>query len=400
MKNTAQWIIVTGVFLFVHFELLFLLLAVILLITQRRYIYKPKLLLYLIPVWMVSLASTWLIDYQFEKPIQQILVVTAFLLLYEQFFYFNRLHLVSLFRKYIYMSYLVCLVGLLQALIFMVSRVDVISFLPFYHSTQIISANLLRITSTLSEGGSLGIAMMPALFYLFIYRDPYHILGIKKWLVLLVSLLTLSPFVYIFCVIALLYRLNSMFGRYKTVAGVVVVSVLISGLVILEPFGGRYKSDNGIWNRIADSYIAVTRMGNSRLNSVVAKSRNASSTVLATNMYIALHAPSRLVGTGIGTHPQSYARLVQARYQKTDLNLNVDDGYSLFNRILSEFGFLGLLLYLFFIIRWFNKGNLINVCFLSMIICLFMRGGNYVLYGVIFAHFFYYYTSRFKLSVR
>ena len=400
MKNAAQWLVVMGVFLVSHFELLLLLSAILWLITLCHYIYKPKLLLCLIPVWAISMTATWLVGYQFEKPIQQIAVLTSFILLYEQFFLFNRLHLMSLFRKYIYMVYIICLIGLFQELIFIMTGTNIMRFLPSYHSTQLVNTYFLRITSTLAEGGNLGISLMPALVYLFIYKDPYHILGFRKWVVSFLSLLTLSPFVYIFWLVAIFYHFNRIFGRYKTVTGAIVVVSIIIGLSILRPFGGRYSNDNDIWNRINDSYIAMTRMGNDRLNNVISQSHNISSMVLATNMYIAFHAPSRIFGTGVGTHPQSYAALVHAKYKKTDLNLNVDDGYSLFNRLLSEFGIIGVLLYVFFIIRTFNKSNMINVCFFCMLICLFLRGGNYVLYGTVFAHFFYYYTSRFKLTVR
>ncbi len=400
MKNAVQWLVVTGVFLFRYVELFLLVSAVFLLISQRHYIYKTKILFYLIPVWMISLTATWLVDYEFEKPIQQIIIVTSFLLLYEQFFLFNRLNLCTLFKKYIFLSYIICLIGLLQELVFISTGTNIMSLLPTYHSTQMINSFLLRITSTLNEGGCLGIALMPALVYLFVYQDPYHILGIRKWIVLVVSLLTLSPFVYISCIVTIFYHLNRIFRRYKMITGVMVVVILFAGLAIINPFGERYKSDNGIWNRINDSYAAMTKMENDRLKNIVSQRQNISSKVLATNMYIALHAPSRIIGTGIGTHAQSYAALVHAKYKETDLNLNVDDGYSLFNRIFSEFGFLGLLLYVFFIIRTFNKHNMINVCLFCMIICLFLRGGNFVLYGTIFAHFFYYFTSRFKLTVR
>ena len=398
MKQTAQWLVVTGVFLVSHVELGLLLLAVLLLITQYRSVFPPKLLLVLIPVWLLSLTVTWLVDYAFGKPVQQILLLTAFILLYEQFFRFNRLNLLSLFRKYIYLTYIICLIGLFQELVFMATGTNIIEYLPSYHSTRLVGASLMRITSTLAEGGNLGIAIMPALVYLFIFRDPFQILGRRKWVVLLVALLTLSPFVFIFCVVAFFWHLNRLFGRYKTLTGALVAVVVLIGVVSLDPFGGGYKSELGIWDRIGDSYTAVARMGNSRLNTVVSKSRTPSSTVLATHMYVGLHAPSRLFGTGIGTHPQSYAALVRAKYRKTDMNLNVDDGYALFNRILSEFGFVGLLLYVVFLIRFFNKDNMINVCFLSMMLCLFLRGGNYVLYGTVFAHFFYGYTARFKLS--
>ena len=400
MKQTAQWLVVIGLFQDRYVELFLLLSAVFLLIAQCHCIYKSRILLYLVPVWMISLTATWLVGYEFEKPIQQIVIVTSFLLLYEQFFLSNRLNLLALFRKYIYLSYIICLIGLFQELIFMATGTNVMRLLPTYHSTQIINVFLMRITSTLNEGGCLGIAMMPALVYLFIYKDPYHLLGIRKWLMLLVSLLTLSPFVYIFCVVAFFYHLNRVFGRYKMITGVMVVVILFAGVAIINPFGERYKSDNGIWNRINDSYSAVSNMGNARLNNIVSYRRNTSSMVLATNLYIALHAPSRLFGTGIGTHAQSHAMLVHAKYRKSELDFNVDDGYSLFNRLFSEFGIIGLLLYVVFLIRFFNKDNMINICLFCMLICLFLRGGNYVLYGTVFAHFFYYYTARYKLSVR
>lgn len=153
---------------------------------------------------------------------------------------------------------------------------------------------------------------------------------------------------------------------------------------------------NHIFMRIGDTYKVIINMNENELADILAFSGNASTSVIATNMYIGFYAPSRLFGTGIGTNAQNYAKIVDS---EKSFELNADDGYSLFNRILSELGIVGLSLYLFFVYKHFNKRNMINICFFFMIMGLFMRGGNYMLYGTIFIHFMYYYTSKFNLSL-
>ena len=76
---------------------------------------------------------------------------------------------------------------------------------------------------------------------------------------------------------------------------------------------------------------------------------NASSYAFLANMYVAKSAPSRLLGTGLGTHPINYAKIYPKVVHDIDIWTKFNDAYSLSIRIFSELGIIGLL-YLFIFI--------------------------------------------------
>jgi len=94
------------------------------------------------------------------------------------------------------------------------------------------------------------------------------------------------------------------------------------------------------------------------------------------------------VGTGIGTHQQNYETSYKSNY--INYGLNEEDAYSLFARLLSEFGYIGLCLYILFVAKFFNKSNIFSFCFLNFIICYFIKGGHYTLYCAALFHVLYY----------
>ena len=77
------------------------------------------------------------------------------------------------------------------------------------------------------------------------------------------------------------------------------------------------------------------------------------------NVWVALNAPNRIMGTGLGTHELNYYREYKSDY--IFYGLNAQDGYSLLNRLYSEFGVLGLILCLWVIYRNYNLNNIINI---------------------------------------
>jgi len=386
------------VFLPIFFELFLLVISVFLIYNKRGNLYHSNLLKYILTIFGISLLLVYSVGYDFGKPIQQVFSVSIFLLLYEQFFRYSALCLGSLFKKYIKAVYYVCMVGGIQEIIFVLTGVNVMDLTGGYYANHIILGGLLRVTSTLSEGGWLGTALMPSLIYLFYFKDKLHILGGRRWVVFAISLLTMSPFVYLFYCVLLVIIMKNHIPYAKRLIGIAAFCFIgfVTYSIVSDRDDRSSEERNHVIMRIQDTYQVMTNIDADDLATVLRYSGNASTSVIATNMYIGLHAPSRLFGTGIGTNAQSYDRIDV----KTSFVYNADDGYSLFNRILSEFGWTGLFLYILFVYRYFNRKNAFNICFLCMILSLFCRGGNYMLYGTMFVHFFYYYTSKFEFKIR
>ena len=399
VEEKSQWIVSVGVFLPNFFELPLLMLSVFLLAYNKKKWYISSILKYLLVVFLISTIVIYLTGYRYEKALQQFFFLSMFFLLYEQFFIHNKKTLVSLFKKYIRVAYYICLLGLFQELVYLVTKINIAHLLPGYYADHFIVEGLLRVTSTLCEGGCLGTSLIPALVYLFYYNDKHEILGNKKWVVFATSLLTVSPFVYAFFFVVIVLKMKDKFKYAKRLAGIAAVCfiVYIGYSVVNYDANEESTGKNSILMRFQDTYRVITNIDADDLKTLLSYSGNASTSVIATNMYIALHAPSRLFGTGIGTNAQSYQKIVDVN---TSFEYNPDDGYSLFNRILSEFGLFGICMYIFLVYKFFNRGNCLNICFFCMIVCLFCRGGNYMLYGTVFIHFFYYYTSKFNLNLR
>ena len=109
------------------------------------------------------------------------------------------------------------------------------------------------------------------------------------------------------------------------------------------------------------------------------------------NLWVAINSPSRLIGTGLGTHEFNHDTIYFS-FNKLSF-LNREDGYSLAIRIFSELGFAGLTLTMIFFIYWFNPKNVINISISFLLLAYLIRGGHYVANGTIFFTIFYYYTS-------
>ena len=396
-----QWLTLLGTFFANRIEAVVIMFVCVMLCIANKKVYVSKIFKYFVVMLICSILIIYHVDYQYTKCVQQIILLSIFIFSYEQFFKFNKNNILELFKKYIKVVYWICLIGLLQELIFIFFHVNIFDYVPGYNANHIIGDRLLRITSTLSEGGWLGTALLPSIVYLFYYNDFWNILGRKKYLILFVSLFTFSPFIYLTLFVILALKMRGKFKKIKRIISLVLI-VLFGYVAVHIVSIDKLDSNNPLDSmlmRFHDTYIVISRMNNSDIRDVVAINMNASTAVIASNMYIGLHAPSRIFGTGIGTNSQSQEKLIGGKFEESSpMLLNSDDGYSLFNRILSELGIVGLSLYLLFIYKHINKNNLINICFLVMLGGLFLRGGNYVLYGTVFAHFFYYYTSKFNIE--
>ena len=398
----SHWLAICGMFFMNRVAAAFLIISVFILYIRRGGLYYSKVVAPFISVCILQLILIAALEYDVSKCIQQIFLISIFLLTYEQIFLSAPKKKSSLFYKYIEATYYVALFGLFQELIYILFRVNICEYLIGNHLTQLTTNYLIRITSTLSEGGCLGTILIPSTIYLFYYNDPQKILGRKKYFILTAALLTFSPFVYLSLLLIPSIKLYKNTRTFKYIVGSVFIllSIFIFQLVLNKETGKESGGTDGIIMRISDTWNLVHEIVKNDFYSL--SQYNTSTGVLGKSLYIGFNAPSRIVGTGLGTFEQNH-KLVASRIltgKEPFADLNVEDGYSLLTRILTEWGYLGIVLYICFLFYFYNKNNYINVSVFFVLLCFFIRGGSYVDWGTVFWHFLYVYTSRYTISNR
>lgn len=396
----SQWLVVFGIFFANRIEVVCIILASIIIGVYRKTIYTSAIIKYMLAVFIVSFVTIIMLGYNYEKFLQQAVLLSIFLLCYEQFYYHNEDYILQIFLKYVKLCFYISIIGLLQELLFLMAGMNIAELMPFYHQT-LEYGGILRVTSTLSEGGYLGTILIPCLVYLFFYNDPFNVLGIKKYFVLIVSLLTFSPFVYIFLVALVLSKLTNKLKHVKFISIISLIGIILYGTTYInsKEYDDRTGGLEGIMMRVKDTISLIDILSEDNLEDIVML--NTSTAVMYTNFYVSMTAPSRIIGTGLGTHEQNHKKIVSYNFDErySFTQLNAEDGYSLMVRLLSEMGICGLILYILFVVHFFNKGNFLNVSIFFIICCFFIRGGSYVDFGTIFFHFAYFYTSTFNLRI-
>lgn len=118
---------------------------------------------------------------------------------------------------------------------------------------------------------------------------------------------------------------------------------------------------------------------------------------------------NKLLGSGLGSHAKNYdlmfTKQFDAKYLERFGELNKYDANSLFIRLLSETGLLGLGMFFFFVLK-FRLGRkhltvpeianfaIINHGILILFIVRLVRTGNYIGNGFFFFFFLYFYTHQ------
>lgn len=163
--NRCQWVIALAIFMPNRAEALLLIITLFFLFLRYGIVFRSRILKFLILVFLISTISTYLIGYNYDKSIQQMIVLSVFILGYEQFFLFVRGDFRLLFSKYIRICLIISIFGLIQELYYLIAQINIMSFVSSNYGTQLINNNLIRISATTWEGGYLGTILAPCLFY-------------------------------------------------------------------------------------------------------------------------------------------------------------------------------------------------------------------------------------------
>lgn len=351
-----------------------------------RYSYFRKPFLVLVILFIYSFLSSYILDYQLFKLFQQFFVISIVMYIYSRFFDKYEGNTELLFINYIKASVLISVLGLLQVIVYFFSRIDIFSifsWLPFPHT---LGNGLIRLRSICPEGGMLGTLLNPCLVYLFYFNDKYQLIGKYKYVILLAAILTSAGTTVVTFASIFYFKYIS---KHKYIDFVFALFLVLGGI----GFFISMSSSNMIYNKNSRGLGAVIYKIQETANVLTSlddfesiEGTNVSTFVLTSNFYASNNAPNRLLGTGLGTHRQNYENYVPYSRHPA-YGLNKDDGYSLMNRMYSEFGIVGILLFIVFVLKGLDRKDVISFSVLFYIVGVFLRGGLYWQTGNIF--FFY-----------
>ncbi|MCX6312802.1 MAG: hypothetical protein NT084_14360 [Bacteroidetes bacterium] len=253
----------------------------------------------------------------------------------------------------------------------------------------------IRINSIFSESSQCAIVLSPACFvaiYNLLPRNKKYVFSkFQSCIVLLTTFLTISSTGYMGLFLMLFFLLLN-YGKISYFLFGFPVIILASFILYnnIPEFKSRIDSSLGLW--IEEDF---------KLENV-----NSSSFILYNNYHTAQEnfLSNPFTGTGLGSHKVAFDKYsLTNRADIIDLQFNKSDGNSLFIRLMSETGLMGLIFIFVFIRRFYVRRNefdeegthwIISNAILIIILLYLLRQGNYFLNGFPLFLWLYYYNRK------
>lgn len=304
--------------------------------------------------------------------ISQLLGITITGLYFYNFFLVSDLSKVT--KLYLSLSFYIAILGL----IFYFLKLN-----PFAYFD-----NEFRLMSIFKEPAHFVVVILPACY--FFLRSKLFL----KFFVLFVSIiLSESSLGYIGCGMMFIFPFFNL-KKFKY--------LLVAVPLVLTLFFYTYKNFESFQMRVDDSMDNLTVLKNGKFD----ESTNLSSYVMLSNLYITKqNIIEHPFGSGIGSHHYMFT----TRYHKTmrppnyinKLGHKFDNSFdanSLFTRISSEFGIIGIIFVIFFLIRSFNlsfsNSNFILQGILIYFILKLFRDGTYFPPELFFFFWMFYFSIK------
>lgn len=387
------------------------------------YYYYPIFLLFLIslflqtgsiaspPRWFISgtliIFATGLFITLYRNILGFEYLKQVFGIVFTSLAYYNALHVLKFDIKKIFSYYLL--------FAFWVGLHGVIDNLLHYagvHLTPINSAGpgLYREYGIMGEPFYLAIALTPAVvYYLCYFNSTWRNAKFRFLTIIVCYLLTYSSIAvlgFALGVFSSLY-INDFLNTRKS--RVILLPLVVAPVIFLVGF----LVDNiSLIN--ARFYDTTSLFLSGEIQTKEAGKSNASTFALYSNYAIARDSfiESPLFGSGLGSHPLIYKETFLKYFPSNYLLIfgaqNQQDANSKFLRLMSETGLVGLILFMYAVIKFFapkqkmitpalkELGAINYSIFVYIVLCL-VRNGNYINIGF-FLFFFIYYVTWYKIS--
>jgi len=336
--------------------------------------------------------------------IKQVVGVIFTSIAYYTFLAYNNFEVKRIFRMYVFLAFFVSVEGLLE-------EVLNLNGIHINEKMRMTTSGFYRIFGITGEPYFLAVILLPAMFYSFYKMTIFEKINSKVSNYILVPTL-FTCFIFTFSSAGFiglggiflfwLYNKNYLsFTSWKIILLPIFIVLFIISFVNLQ---NQWEEFNIKFNQTLDAF-ATNSTKKEDINEL-----NTSSFALYSNYTIAKASfmDRPLTGTGLGTHEANYKKYF-SKYFDDDFVIrygvfNTADANSMFVRLMSETGLMGLGFFFVFLLKNFvrKKGynhpllrdyTLINQGILIWFVIRLVRTGNYFGNGF-FLFFFIYYLSN------
>jgi len=374
------------------------LIYIVLFIYFFLYFEKLDIDIFIILIFVIisifSLINIFFYNNNLTLFLKQIIGISFTYLVYNYLIKYNDYNIKKLFKVYLNIAFIIAFIGLFQEFSYL------IGFVPGYDLSWLKSisrtgtfGNLIRINSLVGEPAGLALLLSPAFFVSvnsLLTKDYNLLYKHKSIIIILAMILTFSASGYLGIIFSL-FLLFYNYGKFKNfLIGVLIVILIFSAMYnFIEPFKIR-----------VDGSLSVVK-GQRELETA-----GLSTFALFSNALVAFESfvNNPVFGSGLGSHEISYHKYINEVINVNSINmfLNTKDANSLFLRIVSETGFFGIFLLLYFILKNNIKRNrdntnflwIINNSILSLFFIKLLRSGHYFGGGFLFFVLLYYYSNK------
>ncbi len=286
------------------------------------------------------------------------------------------------------------------------------AFTPFNKWGPSLGGLGLRINSTFSEPASLGVTLGPAFFIAFyelILKSERFITRNQCIAILVAYVLSYSSVAYM-CIFTSIILITLNFGLLRYVFFAIPVSIILFNLAYSSAPEFRDRVDGMkvlFIDKILEKNAQQNENNSLRVQNIksIIKQVHGSSFVLYNNYHIATEnfKNNPMFGSGLGSHEYAFDKYNLSYIIGGIYEFNTTDANSMFLRLLSETGLMGVLFALIFIFKFFVAKSLfgeedeeywlISNAILVIIIAQLLRQGNYTYSGFFLFGWMYYYNS-------
>ena len=334
---------------------------------------------------------------------KQAIGITFSSIAFYAFMSYNNFNVKIIFKHYLRLCYLAAIMGLFDEAFHLVG----------IHLTLVkgTSIGLYRVYSIMAEPYYLAVNLTPALYYyLYVFIGDKNIKERKivgrLVVIALCYVLTFSTIgfmaIAIMCVLILYNKGYFSIKQGKAFVLPLIVFVLGIGFIAAKDSVNVFKE------KIEDTYKAFSQQ---EFDYEFVSNLNTSTFALYTNYAIAQYSFTRnpVSGSGLGSHQINYDKMFTQYFDEIFLinfgGLNKTDANSLFLRLMSEMGMIGLIFMFVFLIKWLVPRKfmlnpqlaplvLMNQGLFILMILRIIRTGNYIGNGFFFFFFLYWATWK------
>lgn len=343
------------------------------LVTKASYKFSKKKIIILLIILLENIYVLFENNINYYKGLQQGIIILIIYLSYNNLF--NRLSLKKIMSLYIKISQIIISIGYIQLIIYILTKKNILLFI--LKKTYPFKTKLLSINSICGEPGMYAQLLLPAVIYI-IEMDYFKDKKITKRLIFSLVGIILSNTTISYFMLLIYFFIKFMISKVSIIKKIILLLILFLFLNIIL-----------LYDQMV--YLKLTQTFDFRyfLNSDNLKNANASTFALYSNFKAFLNSKNYILGNGFGSIESVYYKYFPNNDYRF-YGLNSTDGYSLLNRILCEFGIMGILLSMMFLFKEtikmfkYKRNFSISIAAIFGIISYGIRGGSYYMQGTIF----------------